>query len=321
MIRLGFALLFLLQGDSPEQAFASVKKAVTEKNFAALLDSIAPTDRKELEDATKRELELFAKPEGAESLKEAAAMLGVKEEDLRKMSGREFMVRMMTRMAELQKDQFEREMGKFLEGAIAEKKVEGDWCVLKVKRKDKVEEAELVREGGKWYLSMAPQQRASNQRNAAASLKILATAQADFRANDRDGDKVNNFWVKDVAGLYGILAGGEAIQLIDIETAVADRTAGKGTYASVKLALPKAGHHFAALKRYREGGKAVDYDDGKGRNPSRFGFVAWPAEYPRGGRMTFIVSEENTVFQKDTGGKPVEEWPGDPRKEGWTPLD
>ncbi|MCI0544420.1 MAG: DUF2950 domain-containing protein, partial [Actinobacteria bacterium] len=269
-------------------------------------------------DAGEEFQRMVREPDG---LKEAAEMLGLKEEEVKKLTARQFLVRMMARMAVLRPEPFEREMGKYRDGAITGKKVDGDWCVLKVKSKDKEEEAEFVREGGRWYLSMAPQRRASNQRNAQACLKTLATAQVDFRSNDRDNDRVNNFWVKDVAGLYGIETSGEAIKLIMLQTAQADRTAAKGAYPSVKDEKPQAGHHFAALKRYREGGKAIPYDDGKGRNVSRFGFVAWPVQYPSGGRMTYIINEGNTVYQKDTGGKTVEEYPEDPRQEGWAPID
>src|ERR1044071_8976237 len=45
-------------------------------------------------------------------------------------------------------------------------------------------------------------QRASNERNASTSLKTLTSAEADFRSNDRDGNKVNDFWTGNVAGLY-----------------------------------------------------------------------------------------------------------------------
>src|SRR6516165_7868464 len=45
-------------------------------------------------------------------------------------------------------------------------------------------------------------QRASNERNASTSLKTITAAQADFRANDRDGNHVNDFWTADVKGLY-----------------------------------------------------------------------------------------------------------------------
>ncbi len=39
---------------------------------------------------------------------------------------------------------------------------------------------------------------------APASLKTLATAEANFRSNDRDGSKIVDFWTLDVAALYGI---------------------------------------------------------------------------------------------------------------------
>ena len=35
--------------------------------------------------------------------------------------------------------------------------------------------------------------RASNERNAAGSLKTFTTAEADFRANDRDGNRVPDY--------------------------------------------------------------------------------------------------------------------------------
>ncbi len=44
-------------------------------------------------------------------------------------------------------------------------------------------------------------QRSSNERNASASFKSIATAESDFRGNDRDGNQVNDFWTGDVCGL------------------------------------------------------------------------------------------------------------------------
>ena len=38
------------------------------------------------------------------------------------------------------------------------------------------------------------------ERSPSASLKTIASAQADFRANDRDGDGVQQFWRGDIAG-------------------------------------------------------------------------------------------------------------------------
>src|SRR5437762_14334198 len=44
--------------------------------------------------------------------------------------------------------------------------------------------------------------RSSNEMNARHSMKTLSSAEADFRANDRDGNHVNDFWTGDVKGLY-----------------------------------------------------------------------------------------------------------------------
>ena len=49
------------------------------------------------------------------------------------------------------------------------------------------------------YLSSA---RASNERGASTTLKTFSTAEADFRANDKDWNHVNDFWTADVKGLY-----------------------------------------------------------------------------------------------------------------------
>ncbi len=157
----------------------------------------------------------------------------------------------------------------------------------------------------------------SNQSCAVATLKTLTVAETDFRANDRDGDTTANYWVKDLSGLWGLQAGGEPLRLIDQKPAKADRTPGRGTYVGLVDEPPSCGYFFGALKRYRQDGKAIDYDEGKGRNASRFGFVAWPERLRRRGMPTYIVSEGGTIYSKDTGGKPIEEFPEDPTKEGW----
>src|SRR3954469_2351933 len=61
------------------------------------------------------------------------------------------------------------------------------------------------------------------ERNPSTSLKSITSAQADFRANDRDGDGVNQFWRADIAGLYALApGGGPAMRLIELSVAAAD---------------------------------------------------------------------------------------------------
>ncbi len=61
------------------------------------------------------------------------------------------------------------------------------------------------------------------ERSPSTSLKSLTSEQADFRANDRDGDGVTQFWRADIAGLYALAPGGApAIRLIELSVAAAD---------------------------------------------------------------------------------------------------
>jgi len=177
----------------------------------------------------------------------------------------------------------------------------------------------------------------SNERNASATLKTITTAQADFRANDRDGNRRNDFWVRDVAGLYGLepatgAAPGEGapgkdatniIKLIEPSAAMADATEGRWIYPALEFpeTMPKAGYYFAALTYYQSAGKSQRYHEGNGLHVDQFGFVAYPAEYGVNGRRTYIVSEDNTIWTKDLEGEEIDTWPADPSAEGWKKLD
>lgn len=179
-------------------------------------------------------------------------------------------------------------------------------------------------------LALLPQADA-NERAAAATLKTIATAQVDFRSNDRDGNLVNDFWAADVSGLYRIDTG-VPLKLIERSVATADGrpcvpTDKEGKAHAVKLigldkASPKAGYWFAAVEKHEdEKGAATRYDAGNGRNPARFGFCAWPAEHGITGRLSFIINEQYVVWKMNTGGKPVDLFPADPARSGWTKQD
>lgn len=175
------------------------------------------------------------------------------------------------------------------------------------------------------------------ERHASGSLKTIATAQADFRSNDRDDNRVNDFWTGDLAGLYAIAPRGHAIKLIEVSVALSDPAPLEGG----KLACypdpitkhgeagPKSGYHFRALREDLSTQPAstvyAQDTDGSGekcRNSSRFGAVAYPAEYGVDGTKTFIINEGNTMFWKDTGGEPVLDWPTDAEvAESWHKVD
>jgi len=149
------------------------------------------------------------------------------------------------------------------------------------------------------------------------SLKSLACAQADFRANDRDWNHVNDFWAGDVKGLYtmtsaAVKGAGEdqtldpSIKLIEQAVAAADAdpiwiSAGGENAPLSRFAVPsaKAGYWYAAM---RADGDAVYRQDtggdppmGRCHNLQRFGYVAFPAR-AEDARYVCIINESNVIY-------------------------
>ena len=170
------------------------------------------------------------------------------------------------------------------------------------------------------------------ERIAVAVLKTIATAQADFRSNDRDGNKISDFWTADVAGLYCMTSSrvkgndDPPMKLIELSTAAADAAPLKagvagGEYAGIDRFTsrqPRDGYLFRVLKSDLHVGQLYAVDTGgfpamgAVHNNSRFGVCAYPEEYGIGGFRTYIINEGNTIFWKDTGGRPATDWPRDP---------
>jgi hypothetical protein len=172
-----------------------------------------------------------------------------------------------------------------------------------------------------------------NEMAASFSLKTIASAQADFRGNDRDDNKIQDFWTGDVAGLYGVKAqDGQTIKLIELSVAAADAAPleAEGPWQKIEPRAPKDGYHFQAMvldgscepsEPYRADTQG-DRKMGRVHNTSRFGGCAFPAEYGLTGVRTFILNEGNTVFWKDSGGEPVLEWPSEEElRREWKKLD
>jgi len=183
-----------------------------------------------------------------------------------------------------------------------------------------------------WWLPMRARERmAANERAAAQALKQLTVAEVDFRSNDRDGNRINDFWVGDVSALHTLAdpaAPGNSIRLIPLELARAD---GRPLAPVPGGPAAYSGYHFVVLRFHHEEGtgKMVPYGydaDGTGGpkvyNNSMFGFCAYPAEYGVTGRHTYIVNEGNTIFKFDMGGKPMLRWPYDePLRMDYEKLD
>jgi hypothetical protein len=150
-------------------------------------------------------------------------------------------------------------------------------------------------------------------RNASSTLKTIAAAQADFRANDRDGNHVNDYWRSDIAGLYTVEVEGAAIKLIELSAAAADD---RPTTDVSKFAekSPKAGFWYRALP----------HADEKVRGPDRFAACTFPVNLSAGRYGTYVISEKAAVFRRLLGhAKGIEAHPSAAQLESgeWSKLD
>jgi len=170
-------------------------------------------------------------------------------------------------------------------------------------------------------------QRSSYERNAAGSLRTLCVAQQDFRANDREGNHVNDFWTADIKSLYTLTnaaipgaAGGTVdppIRLIELSVAGADAdgtlySAGGENIAvtSFGVVAAKAGYWYASLTSDMTltGVEATFRQDtmgipsmGSTHNYTKFGIVTFP-DSTAFGRFIFMVNEANTIYRSSTTG-------------------
>ncbi len=136
---------------------------------------------------------------------------------------------------------------------------------------------------------------AANERSATTTLKTFCAAQADFRSDDRDGDKICQFWRADVAGLYGLLpkGGTRAIKLIELSAALADdRPITDMSLYGIRST--KSDYWFRAIRHVDEDPRAPD--------PDRFAFCAFPNS-PAGGKFIFIVDETNVIYRTEAMGR------------------
>jgi uncharacterized membrane protein YkoI len=166
--------------------------------------------------------------------------------------------------------------------------------------------------------------RLANERAAVNSLKGITVAEADFRSNDRDGNRTMDFWTADLFGLYGMIGitgaaiaypedstdGSNCIKLIEPSLAAADGRTDHELYGNVEFASsvgfgrPKRGYLFRALHNEVTGGTATtllnDTDGarqfyGACHDSDRFGFIAFPVSL-KTGKSAFVVNEDNTIW-------------------------
>jgi hypothetical protein len=117
---------------------------------------------------------------------------------------------------------------------------------------------------------------------------------------------VLDYWTGDLAGLH------HHGKLIDQDVAAADAEAIKPVSPAPK---PYAGYLIVALLTDPTGEEVfyykqdTDRKNGKVHNSSTFAFCAFPAEYGKPHRMTYLVTATRTIVKRDNGGQKVLHWP------------
>jgi len=168
-------------------------------------------------------------------------------------------------------------------------------------------------------------QRSSNERNASTSLKTITTAEADFRSNDRDGNRAMDFWTADVYALFGMIGvsgsntaapadsatASNHVKLLEPSLAGADGRTDQALYGNIEFGpaivngSPKAGYIYRALHNEVTGGAAttlLNDTDGAAQfyglchDVDRFGFIAFPTSL-NSGKLAFVVNEDNTIWK------------------------
>jgi len=170
----------------------------------------------------------------------------------------------------------------------------------------------IVRAGDRWRFAteegadeIVNRRVGGNERNAIYVLRAYVDAQRAYAAKDRDRDGVLQYAQKVTSapgkhdGLYWPADAAKDEEVSPFGPLIADG----GAYAKGRVAGdPYRGYYFRILTRQGKNaaGGAYSYVI-NGRMIAGFAMVAYPAEYGNSGVMSFIVSHNGKVYEKDLG--------------------
>lgn len=170
----------------------------------------------------------------------------------------------------------------------------------------------LVRQDGAWRFAteegadeMLNRRIGMNERSAIHVLREYLDAQREYAASDRDGDGVLQYALNlaSAPGKYDGLYWPADPAKGDEESPFGPLIAESSPYlAGHKKGDPYRGYHFRILTSQGENapGGAYSYVI-NGRMIGGFAMVAYPAQYGQTGVMTFIVSHNGKVYEKNLG--------------------
>lgn len=147
----------------------------------------------------------------------------------------------------------------------------------------------------------------ANERSAALYLRILCTAEADYRANDLDGNGINDFWTANLSEF-------SRLGLLPKEVALADA---RPRIPLAPKPVPFRGYYFEALETdysvsppepYQQD---TDRKSGKVHHLHKFAFIAYPATPGVTGRFVFIINDNNNLYYNHDATRQLSGWPKD----------
>jgi hypothetical protein len=170
----------------------------------------------------------------------------------------------------------------------------------------------LVRQGGAWRFAteegveeLLNRRIGGNERNAIYVLRAYLDAQREYASRDRDGDGVRQYAQKIGSaqgkhdGLYWPADAAKGEEASPFGPLIAESAAYRKGH---KKGDPYRGYHFRILTRQGKSapGGAYSYVI-NGRMIAGFAMLAYPDAYGESGVMSFIVSQNGKIYQKDLG--------------------
>ena len=191
---------------------------------------------------------------------------------------------------------------------------EGSRMILNVGEKDWPFPIPLVKQGDQWFFdTKAGKEEILNRRigenelSTVQTLLAIVDAQREYAMHDRNNDGIREYAEKFGSdpgkknGLYWTTQPGEAPSPLG-ELVAEARAEGYRRSGTQQGPIPFHGYYFRMLKKQGKhaAGGAFDYVV-KNKMIGGFAVIAYPAAYGSSGVMTFIVSHEGMVYQKDLG--------------------
>jgi hypothetical protein len=150
----------------------------------------------------------------------------------------------------------------------------------------------------------------ANERNAIFALRAYLDAQKEYASRDRNGDGVLQYAQRIGStpgkhdGLYWPADSSKGEEMSPFGPLIAESAA---YLKGHKAGDPYRGYYFRILTRQGKSapGGAYSYVI-NGRMIAGFAMVAYPAQYGESGVMTFIVSHNGKIFEKNLGKSTAE---------------